>query len=123
MIFLIILYVFIAIALTFNALGVIGLHRFPDVYTRLHAATKATTFGTIFIAFSVMGYGFIHWYWSGFSDPAYLTFFLHTLMALVALLLTNPTGAHALARGSHRGGVKPVIAVVDRLQEAEVMEK
>ena len=114
-----ILYIFFAIALTFNALGVIGLHRFPDVYTRLHAATKATTFGTIFISFAVMGYGLVHWYWAGFDDPTSLTFFLHTLLALVALLMTNPTGAHALARGAHRGGVLPTVAVVDRLQEVE----
>ena len=36
----------LAIGLAFNALGVIGILRFPDVYTRLHADTKATTFGS-----------------------------------------------------------------------------
>ncbi len=30
--------------ITFNALGVVGLLRFPDLYTRMHATTKATTF-------------------------------------------------------------------------------
>ncbi len=116
---LLILYLFIAISLFFNGLGVIGLLRFPDVYTRLHAATKTTTFGSIFMAFSVMGYGVVLWWWSGFSNPRGLMFFVHTGIALFALLLTNPTGAHALARGAHRGGIKPVVAVVDRLEEAK----
>jgi len=35
-----IILIFLAIGLLFNALGVLGLLRFPDVYTRLHASTK-----------------------------------------------------------------------------------
>ncbi len=116
-ILLIILYIFIAISLIFNFLGVLGLLRFPDVYTRLHAATKATTFGSIFLAFAIIGYGFVTWYRSGYGDTRALTFALHTIIALFALLATNPTGAHALARAAHRSGVKPKMAVVDRLEE------
>ena len=41
---------------------------------------------------------------------------IHTAGALIAILVTNPTGAHALARASHRSGVKPVGAVVDHLE-------
>ena len=44
----------LAIGLLFNALGIIGILRFPDVYTRLHADTKATTFGSIFTTLSVI---------------------------------------------------------------------
>ncbi|WP_297417373.1 monovalent cation/H(+) antiporter subunit G, partial [Thermococcus sp.] len=32
------IYAFLSIAITFNLLGSIALHRFPDVYTRLHGA-------------------------------------------------------------------------------------
>ena len=39
-------YVLLGIGILFNALGVIGLLRFPDLYTRMHATTKATTFGS-----------------------------------------------------------------------------
>lgn len=52
-ILLIILYVFLGIGVIFNCLGSVGLLRFPDVYTRLHAATKATTFGSIFTSLAV----------------------------------------------------------------------
>ena len=42
---------------------------------------------------------------------------MHTIVALAALVITNPTGAHAIARAAHRSGVKPKFAVVDRLEE------
>ena len=46
-----------------------------------------------------------------------ITLSIHTLIALVAILLTTPTGAHAIARAAHRSGTKPVKAVVDDLEE------
>jgi len=42
---------------------------------------------------------------------------IRAVLALVFLLLTNPTGSHALARAAHRAGIKPFKAVVDRLEE------
>ncbi len=109
--------VFLAISLVFNGLGVIGLHRFPDVYTRLHAATKCTTFGSIFMTFAVMTYSGGMYYWS--NDAKYLNMALHTFAAMIALLITNPTGAHAIARAAHKMGVIPRYAVKDELKEAK----
>ncbi|MDI6707886.1 MAG: monovalent cation/H(+) antiporter subunit G [Candidatus Thermoplasmatota archaeon] len=107
-------YIFISIGLTFNCLGTIGLLRFPDVYTRLHAATKCTTFGSIFTSLAVIVYGFVLWY-EGTTGYGILS--LHSAVALVALVVTAATGAHALARGTHRHGIKPALAVVDKLEE------
>jgi len=112
MIFEVILYIFLGIGVFFNLLGSIGLLRFPDVYTRLHAGTKCTTFGSIFICGSVMILGIKMWY-QGSTDGSVLT--IHTAGAIIAILLTNPTGAHAIARAAHRSGVKPVKAVIDTL--------
>lgn len=107
--------VFIAVGLVFNTLGSVALFRFPDVYTRLHGATKCTTFGSIFTSLAVIIYGFGLW---GFQkDFKFGTLALHALVALIALLVTNPTGAHAIARAAHRSGVLPKFAVVDRLAE------
>jgi len=105
------LYILFAIGMTFNALGAVALMRFPDVYTRLHGATKCTTFGSIFTIAGVIAYGFVR------GGSAYQTLAVHALVALVALLLTNPTGAHAIARAAHRSGVKPWGAVVDKLED------
>ncbi|HHH79723.1 MAG TPA: hypothetical protein ENL13_02345, partial [Thermoplasmatales archaeon] len=48
---------------------------------------------------------------------------LHVFIALIAILVTNPTGAHAIARAAHKSGVLPVNAVVDDLKEDTTKEK
>ncbi len=110
----ILIYILLGIGIFFNVLAGVGLLRFPDVYTRLHAGTKCTTFGSIFICGSVIILGLKMWY-QGSTDGSVLA--IHTVGALVAILLTNPTGAHAIARAAHKSGVEPVGAVVDSLRK------
>jgi len=108
---------FLLISLAFNTLGVISLYRFPDVYTRLHGATKCTTFGTLFAVAALLLYSALH-YLAGNGDR-FLVLFLHTIIAAVVLLISNPTGGHALARAAHRSGILPEPAIVDALEETE----
>ncbi len=110
------IWISLAVGLTFNALGVIGILRFPDVYTRLHADTKATTFGSIFTSLAVVLYAAGEF----FKDPEgqYETLALHTVLAVVVLAFTNATSAHAIARAAHKRGHKPAQAVCDRLEES-----
>jgi multicomponent Na+:H+ antiporter subunit G len=110
----IIIYLFLAIGVFFNLLAGIGLLRFPDVYTRLHAGTKCTTFGSIFILGTVIILGLKTWF-LGDTNGSVLA--IHTVFALAAILLTNPTGAHAIARAAHKSNVKPFGAVVDHLDK------
>lgn len=117
MIFDIIIYIFLGIGVFFNVLAGVGLLRFPDVYTRLHAGTKCTTFGSIFLIGSVILIGFKMW-WDGNINGSVLS--IHSIFALIAILLTNPVGAHAIARAAHRSGVMPAKAVVDDLQEKPI---
>ncbi len=108
-----IIYLFLAVGVFFNLLAGIGLLRFPDVYTRLHAGTKCTTFGSIFIIGSVIILGLKTWY---LGDVNGSVLAIHSIAALLAILLTNPVGAHAIARAAHRSGVMPANAVIDELQ-------
>ena len=117
MIFDILIYVFIGIGIFFNLLAGIGLLRFPDVYTRLHAGTKCTTFGSIFLIGSVTLIGLKMW-WEKDTNGSVLA--IHSVIALFAILLTNPVGAHAIARAAHRSGIKPVGAVIDELAEKPI---
>lgn len=110
-----VIYVFLGINIIFNLLGSISLHRFPDVYTRLHGATKCTTFGTIFAVLAVVVHALSQMRLTG--DPKYLQMALHSVVALIALLLTNPTGAHAIAKAAHLSGVKPAKAVIDAYEK------
>jgi len=116
----IIIYILLGIGVLFNLLAGVGLLRFPDVYTRLHAGTKCTTFGSIFLVGSVVLLGLKNW-WTGDTNGSILA--IHSVIALVAILVTNPTGAHAIARAAHRSGVKPVGAVVDDLENKTEKKK
>jgi multicomponent Na+:H+ antiporter subunit G len=107
----ILLYVLLGIGVLSNGLGAIALVRFPDVYTRLHGATKCTTFGSLFTGLGVIVYGFSR------GGVQYNTLAIHVIIALIALLVTNPTGSHAIARAAYRSGTKPVGAVVDKLED------
>ena len=115
----IITYILIVIGCFFNLLAAVGLHRLPDVYTRLHAGTKCTTFGSIFLIGAVVIQSIFSpsgWVAEGLSSSQSVLS-IHALIALAAILLTNPTSAHAIGRAAHRSGVKPTRAVVDDLEK------
>lgn len=78
--------------------GSIGVIRFPDVYTRLHAATKASTLGIAGILIGTFLFLYVtHSIISG-----------KLLLAIIFILLTNPVSGHMISRAAHRDGVKPV---------------
>lgn len=107
----------LGIGVFFNLLGTVALYRFPDVYTRLHGTTKCTTFGSIFTSSAVVVYALsMH---SATGEGRFSTLSVHVVIAIAALLVSNATGAHAIARAAHRSGVLPKFAVVDRLAEDE----
>ncbi len=85
--------IFIIIGVIFDILGCIGLVRLPDVYNRLQAATKCVTLGTCMILLGVL----INF---GFNAIG-----IKALICMIFILITSPTGAHALARGAHRANI------------------
>jgi multicomponent Na+:H+ antiporter subunit G len=88
----------------FLFLGSLGIFRLPDVYNRLQAGTKCTTFGSFF---TIIGVGIMEpsWFWK-------------TLIIALFILLTNPISNHALGRASKKIGVPLCgISVVDRSEE------
>lgn len=75
--------------------GSIGLIRFPDFYTRTHAASKVDTVGSVV---SLLGIALI----AGTEVDA-----AKALMAAIVIMLTNPVAAHFLARAAYRSGLRP----------------
>lgn len=73
----------------FAVLAALGLLRLPDVYTRMHAASKAGTVGSglLLVAAGL-----------GSQDPAIL---IRALAGFVFFILTAPVSAHLLARAAH----------------------
>ena len=86
--------VLMSVGLAFDVFGCIGLVRLPDVYNRLQAATKCVTLGTCLLLVGCSVY-------AADADAG-----IKAVLCAVFILLTSPVGAHALARGAHRGGVK-----------------
>lgn len=82
----------------FGIIGSIGLLRFPDFYTRLHASGITDTLCAVLIVFGLM-------LQSGLS---LLT--LKMLLILLFLLFTTPTATHALARAAVLDGLEPKLA-------------
>ena len=78
----------------FCLLAGVGMLRLPDLLTRMHAATKAGTFGAglILIAEAV------------FYHDTGIT--LRALAAIVFLLLTAPVAAHLIGRAAYHSGIK-----------------
>ena len=107
------LWILCSIGVIATTLGVIGILRFPDVYTRLHASTKCTTLGNIMIGSAVIIYGLHE---AIYVDKGYLSLATHSFLAVIFILVTNPVSSHAIARAAHRSGVMPKFARVDKLK-------
>jgi multicomponent Na+:H+ antiporter subunit G len=71
----------------------IGLLRLPDLYTRMHAASKAGTLGSCIMLIALAVYA---------DDLAVTT---RALGGVVFFLLTSPVSAHLLARAAHASGL------------------
>lgn len=75
------------------SIGVYGMIRMPDTYTRLHAASKAVFLGVIsLLAASVVT-----------GDPAII---FRAILIGVFLILTTPVSAHVIARAAYERGEK-----------------
>ena len=80
--------------LIFDFAGCLGLVRLPDVYNRLQAGTKCVTLGTALILLGTIFY-------TGFGGIG-----MKAVLCIWFIFVTSPTGAHAIARASHRAGFK-----------------
>jgi multicomponent Na+:H+ antiporter subunit G len=93
LIFEILAAIVIVIGTIFSVIGIIGNLRLPDVYTRLHATGKVSTFGVVLLlvaaAFIVPGA------WS------------RALIMGALLLLAGPVVSHAIASAALRAGIQP----------------
>ncbi|UYZ39624.1 MAG: monovalent cation/H(+) antiporter subunit G [Candidatus Methanospirare jalkutatii] len=82
----------------FMVTGAIGLLRFPDFYTRLHATGKCDTLGEVAILFGCMIY-------SAYHGMPFVVFKL--LCIIIFFFIANPTGTHAIMKAAYKTGVKP----------------
>jgi multicomponent Na+:H+ antiporter subunit G len=80
-----------------SVIGALGVIRFPDVYTRIHAASITDTGGATLL---LVGLGLM----SGLNMTT-----LKLAIVWAFIMLTSPTAAHALANAAFASGHAPWI--------------
>lgn len=89
----------------FALVASIGLLRLPDMFSRMHAASKAGTVGSGLLLIAVG----IH--------SADISIFVRALAGGVFFVLTAPVSAHLLARAAHKVGYRlHASSVVDEMR-------
>jgi len=86
----------VLIGALFCALGVFGLIRLPDIYTRSHAATKSATLGVL----CVLAGAFLY-FWIELNHVS-----VKLLLGIVFVFMTSPVAGHLNGRAAYRSGVK-----------------
>ena len=87
--------IFSCLGIFFFLVGTLGLIRLPDVYTRLHAATKCDTLGAGSILFALAVY-------ERFSVNGLKMI----VLAFLVMVMSSTTG-HAVSRAAYRVGIMP----------------
>lgn len=85
--------VLLALGVFFAFSGAVGLFRFPDFFTRVHAASVTDSVATVLIITGLL---------------LQTSFDLNTaklLFILLFLMITSPTASHALAKSARHGGL------------------
>ena len=82
-------------------IGTIGVLRFPDFYTRLHAASVTDTAAA---TLAILGMVLL--------APSLAVVFKLAVVWLF-LFLTGPTSSHAVANAAHTAGLQPMIGKLD----------
>lgn len=89
----------------FGLSGAIGLFKFPDFFTRVHAASVTDSIAAILIISGLL---------------LQTSFDLNTaklLFVLAFLMVTSPTASHALAKSARHGGLLTLAEVEEKQQE------
>ena len=81
----------------FCVVGAIGLIRLPDFYSRMHGGGITDTLGAGLVLIGLMVQG-------GLSLIT-----VKLIMIFLFLLLTSPTGTHAVAKAAFSSGLKPFL--------------
>lgn len=85
--------IFAFIGSIFMLLSAIGLLRFPDIYTRIHASSVATSLGFLSLLLAVVCF-----------FPSLWVIVFAVIMTLINFL-TSPLTAHLIARASYKTGM------------------
>lgn len=75
----------------FILISAIGILRYDDLYSRMQASTKATSFGVLLIVFGA----------AIFFNEAFV--YLKAVFIILFIFLTAPLGAHSISKSDKKG--------------------
>ena len=84
----------VVLGVFFLVMGAVGLVRFPDFYTRMHAAGKCDTLGVLLVLIGLAAY-------EGLDLAS-----VKILLIAAFMFLTSPTATHAIARSAYTNKFK-----------------
>ena len=79
----------------FTIFGVLGVLKFPDIYTRLQASTKCGVTGTISIFFGLI------------IQQGFDAFSVRILFVALFIIITTPVASHIIAQAAYESGIEP----------------
>ena len=91
--------VLMAVGLIFSLAGVIGVLKMPDTFCRMQASTCITTLGMLGAMLGGLLYAI---FVMGSAGSA-----IKIAVIILLIFCTNPIGAHAIAKGAYKAGVRP----------------
>jgi len=87
--------VFMVFGLFFMLVGAIGIVRLPDVYNRMHAATKSVTLGITGLLIAAFFALVQH------PDVSAIGILASITLVIIFQFVANPVGAHILSKACH----------------------
>ena len=91
--------VLIGIGLVFALAGTKGIIKMPDTFSRMQASTCVSTMGVIGVSLGALLYAI---FIMGSASAA-----VKIAVICLLILVTNPVGSHALAKGAYKAGIRP----------------
>ncbi len=92
-----------------SVISACGIIRFPDVYSRSHAATKSSTLAVLL---TLLGAFLFLWVTESLIS-------VRLLLGILFVFLTAPVAGHLITRAAYRSNVKlSESTIVDELEEA-----
>lgn len=87
------------IGLVFAVAGVIGIIKMPDTFSRMQASTCISTLGAIGVLLGGLLYAI---FVMGSAGTA-----VKIVVIALMIIITNPIGAHSIAKGAYKAGIRP----------------
>jgi len=97
----IVIIILIVTGLLFFFATTVGLLRFPDFYSRMHAAGKGDTLSSLLILLALVLYNFHEF------NLANLLVAVKILLIVVFIFMASPTATHAITDAGFESGAEP----------------